>query len=242
MITPMGQKLARLSLPAVLSVGIGACGLSPDSPEAIAALGAAITLHDVDTTHRLLQRGVDPTAQIRNGQSPVQSALEAITGTTRDSSFVSALEDWEAGDPRMQVLREVMRVVRRLSHTPFEGVGGVRVLMMEGEYIPGRGRSFSTSLSLVMETGEQHELAISRWETDYLKIARDGWPILRPGGSYRVVGVVNDDVLEDRSTIEVESIELINPPDGDSQSRAPTVAFLPSTVKQMRALTWIGDP
>lgn len=234
MITPMGQKFARLSLPAVLSVGIGACGLSPDSPEAIAALGAAITWHDVDTTHRLLQRGVDPTAQIRNGQSPVQSALEAITGTTRDSSFVSALEDWEAGDPRMQVLREVMRVVRRLSHTPFEGVGEVRVLMMEG----ARGIGFSTSLFLVMETGEQHELAISRWETDYLKIARDPWPILRPGGSYRVVGVVNDDL----STIEVESIELINPTDGDSRLEAPILTFLPSTLKQMRALTWIGDP
>ena len=178
---------------------------------------------------------VDPRSQTTEGEVPLKTALEVIGGAP---DWATALEKLDPAAPEIQVMRDVMRFTRRFSQTSVETVGVVSVQMMEGEYVPGAGRQFVTSVVMEADTGDEYELALSRWETDYLGMDTDGWqPILRPGGKYRVVGVVGEVTFNTRSVVEVESIELISPPKGTSQMIPPIQYFLPSTAEQMQ--TWL---
>lgn len=221
-------RAAMLSL--ALSTITASCGPSPHDPMAVASLNEAIVKQDVKTTQSLLKKGIDPQSKSAAGQMPLDSALELlIVGTERVASL--SPPKWDSTDPRLLIVRDVMRAVRRTSHVPFNELGKIDISMASGGWDPDRGNIFVQHLMLVTKANERRELLLAEWETEYVDIEVDdgGSPILRPGAIYKVVGVATGE------SIEVERLQMSTPAKGTASLAAVVHSYLPSTQKQIVA-------
>jgi hypothetical protein len=198
-------------------------GANPNeiNDQGLSPLHVSVAQQDVEATALLLERGARFDIPSRHGQTALRAALNGGISASRESN---------PDDPRVRVLRAVMRAKRMQSRAEVDVNGKLGVTFVMGGLGAGGFELFPT---VTLEVpGRVYRIELSRLETEYIGLTKAGtnseWNlVLQPQGVYRVRG------SEKAGDIEATYIELIRPPGAKNQMVYPMRNWLPTTWEAM---------
>jgi|WetSurMetagenome_2_1015567.scaffolds.fasta_scaffold348350_1 hypothetical protein len=191
----------------------------------------AIRKGDAVSADEQLKKGADPLKADKTGIIPIQIALLEVMGTEVDKDFLKKGKTYS--DPKMKILRSVLRKARATTASEIDETGPVFVtLQEEGDML--EGGSFVIYVMLQTSAGEKLQLVLSTYETEYVNVPSDR-PFISIGKKYRIIGSRKDGI------VEVYRIELLQEADNRNAMDVPTYYYLPSTYDYMKKYTWYGS-